>query len=121
MPLTILSQAIAMPWGAKLATVIGPRRVSLLGGLLCAAGSLLGGLAGAPRGLPALALLYAGILGFGIGLGYTSPMVSTRGWGGGREMAGKGDIRQRRSGSQACGWAQPPAAPRRLSVPRKEW
>ena len=55
----------------------GPRAVTVGSGLLCAVGTMLGGLAvTSGRDLPLFTLLYAGILGAGIGLGYTSPMVA---------------------------------------------
>jgi hypothetical protein len=77
MPLTVVAQALAMPLGALLATRVGPQLVSLAGGLLVACGSVAAGQAVKHQmgGLKLMAILYAGILGSGIGLGYTSPMV----------------------------------------------
>ena len=64
--LTILSQALAMPWGSKLLDAVGASATVAIAGVMCAVGILLSSYA---TRLGPFAAAYAGVLGAGIGLG----------------------------------------------------
>jgi MFS family permease len=73
LPITLLFQAISFPFGSVLADRLGPRPVVLLSGTIMGSGLVLSSYA---TSLVTFTILYAGLLGTGIGLGYTGPMVN---------------------------------------------
>ena len=74
-PLTILAQAIAMPFGPSLVKAIGASRTLLLGSWISAAAVYL---ASYQTDLASFILYYSFMFGAGAGLAYTSPMAA--GW-----------------------------------------
>jgi hypothetical protein len=76
-PLLIISQMVAMPFGAKLNMAVGPQRAMLIGSVLMNAGIFAASFA--DRLLPFI-LGYSVLFGLGVGLGYTAPMQAGWGW-----------------------------------------
>lgn len=76
-PLLIMSQMLAMPLGAKLNKMVGPRNAMLIGSLVMNAGIL-----SASRATTLLPFIlgYSLLFGLGVGLGYTAPMQAGWGW-----------------------------------------
>lgn len=72
-PLTILFQAIAMPFGPSLVKAIGSRRTMLLGSWLTALATYL---ASFQKDLASFMLFYSALFGIGAGLAYVSPMIA---------------------------------------------
>jgi OFA family oxalate/formate antiporter-like MFS transporter len=72
LPATLVFQALAMPFGSSLTERFGPSAVIAVAGLLCALAPYLSSFA---TTLSAFMFLYAGLLGTGMGLGYTAPLV----------------------------------------------
>jgi len=71
--LTILFEALSMPFGSMIADRLGPRPVSLLSGTIMATALVS---ASYCTSLRTFTVLYAGLLGTGVGLGYAAPMVN---------------------------------------------
>lgn len=71
-PVQVLFMAIAMPLGSHLNAAVGPRVTTFIAGVVCCLAPLLSSIAGS---LFTFALLYAGLLGIGVGLGYTIPLL----------------------------------------------
>jgi len=74
-PLTLVAQAIAMPFGPGLVAKHGPVKTQLLGSLLVAASVYA---ASFQKTLGTFCLFYSLLFGAGVGLGYTAPMLA--GW-----------------------------------------
>ncbi|KAJ1456331.1 major facilitator superfamily domain-containing protein [Pelagophyceae sp. CCMP2097] len=77
LPLTILTQCLTMPVGAKLAKKIGSQNAVLLGGLTVSLAVLLASFA---TNLYTFTLFYAVLFGVGTGLAYTAPLVAGWSW-----------------------------------------
>ena len=74
-PLTLLAQAAAMPFGPGLVSKFGPSKTLLLGSLLTAASVYA---ASFQTRLGLFMFFYSIVFGTGVGLGYTAPMIA--GW-----------------------------------------
>ena len=75
LPLTILAQAAAMPFGPSLVKVLGASRTMLLGSWIAATAVYL---ASYQTTLQSFILFYSLMFGAGAGLAYTAPMAA--GW-----------------------------------------
>jgi len=76
-PLTILVQCCSMPFGARAVERFGPRAATLGGGGLVALGVFLASFATTLR---AFLACYSGLVGAGIALAYTAPLVAGWSW-----------------------------------------
>lgn len=75
MPVTLVAQCLAMPFGAKLAAKYGARATMILGAAIVSTGVFC---ASYMTTLTSFLAFYAVLFGVGIGLSYTSPMMA--GW-----------------------------------------
>lgn len=75
LPMIIVAQCLAMPFGPILVKQMGASFAVLLGGLLVATGVFLSSFA---KSLPLFMIAYSLLFGTGAGLGYTAPMIA--GW-----------------------------------------
>lgn len=78
--LAICFLGLAAAAGGMMLPKTGPTRLALAGGILFAAGNLLGALALARHSLPLLYFGYGLIGGTGIGLGYVTPVATVAKW-----------------------------------------
>ena len=75
MPVTLVAQCLAMPFGAKLAAKYGARATMIFGSIIVSAGVFF---ASYMKTLSSFLMFYAVLFGLGIGVSYTSPMMA--GW-----------------------------------------
>jgi OFA family oxalate/formate antiporter-like MFS transporter len=78
--LAICFLGLAAAWGGARLAVLGPARLSVLGGILFGVGYLAGALALHLRSLPLLYLGYGVIGGTGLGLAYVTPVATVAKW-----------------------------------------
>ena len=78
--LTICCLGLAAAWGGTQLPRFGPRRLAVAGGILFGSGYLLAALALLWRSLPLLYLGYGVVGGFGLGLGYVTPVATVAKW-----------------------------------------
>ncbi|KAJ1622618.1 major facilitator superfamily domain-containing protein, partial [Pavlovales sp. CCMP2436] len=76
-PLLIVSQMVAMPLGARLNVLVGPRNAMLIGTLVMNSGIFASSFA---TSLLPFIMGYSVLFGLGVGLGYTAPMQAGWGW-----------------------------------------
>jgi MFS transporter, OFA family, oxalate/formate antiporter len=78
--LAICCLGLAAAWGGLQLPRFGPRRLAMIGGLLFGAGHLVAALALCWQSLPLLHLGYGVLGGFGLGLGYVTPVATVAKW-----------------------------------------
>jgi OFA family oxalate/formate antiporter-like MFS transporter len=76
-PLTVVSQCLSMPWGPIITKKLGARMTLLLGAWIMAAGVYSASYA---TDLNVFLFCYSVMVGFGIGIAYTSPMIAGWSW-----------------------------------------
>ena len=78
--LSICCLGLAAAWGGLQLSRVGPRRLAMIGGLLFGAGHLVAALALHWKSLALLYLGYGVLGGFGLGLGYVTPVATVAKW-----------------------------------------
>ena len=78
--MSIMTLGLAAAWGGVYLPKYGARRLAVTGSILWGAGFLVGSLALSMKSLPLLILGVGVIGGFGLGLGYVTPVVTSAKW-----------------------------------------
>ena len=78
--LAICCLGLAAAWGGLQLPRVGPRRLAMIGGVLFGVGHLVAALALHWKSLPLLYLGYGVLGGFGLGLGYVTPVATVAKW-----------------------------------------